>query len=61
MTIFKGTATLTGKPVWIFVNAVTAVTTNQIGGAVIHTIDGSTYALKETPDQFFEALKKQVS
>ena len=56
INVFKGTLALTGKPVWIWLNAITSITVNQPGGAIIHTIDGLTYALKETPDQVFELI-----
>jgi uncharacterized protein YlzI (FlbEa/FlbD family) len=57
MNLIKATSALTKAPLWIWVEQIAVMTINQDGGAVLHLSNGSTYALKEKPDQVLETIK----
>ena len=56
--LIKVTGVLTSKPVWIWVEHIASMTQNSAGGAIIHTMAGQQYALKETPDQVLDLISK---
>jgi hypothetical protein len=58
MNVIKGTSALTKGAVWIWIDQIVSMNTNQNGGAVIHTADGQTIALNEKPDHVLETIRE---
>jgi hypothetical protein len=50
MNVITATSALSGAPLWIWVNQIVSMTTNDEGNAVISLTNGTTYAITDTPD-----------
>jgi hypothetical protein len=60
MNVIKGTSALTKAPLWIWLEQIVSMTTNQDGGAVVHLTNGSTYALTDKPEEVLKIIKSML-
>jgi hypothetical protein len=60
MNVIKATSALTKAPLWIWVEQIVLMTTNQDGGAVVHLSNGETYALKDKPEDVIKTVKAML-
>lgn len=61
MNVIRAKSALNGKPLWIWLEQVVAMTENDKKGAVLYLTNGSTYAITDTPEEVLATAKKMLN
>jgi hypothetical protein len=61
MNVIRAKSALNNKPIWIWLEHVTCMTANDKGGAVLHLVDGTAYAITDSPEEVLATAKKMLN